>query len=126
MNRRTIKILGGTVVIALAGEAAQRLGAIEQCAADTISFCPPAERLLDRWLDHAPENEYEAFGGNNSGWIASGQVNSIAPSSSTNPYPYIPAGDSIIRIRSRGQRAVPSAALAVKANVLLRRRVQSR
>jgi hypothetical protein len=65
----------------------------------TISFCPPSEQILDRWLDHAPESGYDTFGGENSGWIASGQTNSMAQSSSASPYAYSPAADSIIRIR---------------------------
>jgi hypothetical protein len=86
-------MLGGAMVITMAGEALLHLGTAEQCAAEEISICPATKRILDRRHDHAPENEYDAFGGENSGWIASGQVNSMAPSSSANPWRFIPAGE---------------------------------
>lgn len=93
MKQRTIKILGRTIVIALAAEVAPHFNLIEPCVAETISFCAASDRILDRTLDHTPENENDTFGGENSGWIASGQINSMTPSSSTNPIRFIPAGE---------------------------------
>jgi 1,6-anhydro-N-acetylmuramate kinase len=99
MKRRTFQMLGGAMMITMAGEALPHIGPAEPCVgtAQEIILCGPNERLLDRRLDHAPESEYDAFGG----WIASGQVNSMTTRSSSNPYRFIPAREmSIGRRRS--------------------------
>ena len=89
-------MLGGVIVFGMAAEAMPHLGSEQQCfgTAQDIMLCGPGERVLDRRFDHAPENEYDAFGGWNIGWVASGAVNSITPStsSSQNPLRYSPTG----------------------------------
>jgi hypothetical protein len=96
MKRGTFKMFGTMVVFGMAAEAAPHLGTTEQCVgtAQEIMLCGPGERVLDRRRDHMPENEYDTFGGSNSGWVASGAVNSIttSTSSSQNPLRHNPGG----------------------------------
>jgi hypothetical protein len=64
--------MGGTIMIALASEAAPQSELPDPCDADAISFCRAYERVLERTNPHTPENEYETFGGGNSGFVVSG------------------------------------------------------
>lgn len=49
----------------MATEAMPHLATAERCVgtAEEIILCGPTERMLDRWLGHAPEGEFDAFGG---------------------------------------------------------------
>lgn len=101
MKRRTIQMFGSAMVLTMAGEALPHLATPERCVgtAEEVMLCGPSERILERRLDHAPEGEFEAFGGWLGTWIASGQVSS-STAASTPTYRYVPAGEIIFgRIR---------------------------
>jgi hypothetical protein len=96
MNRRTtFRMLGSAMVVTLAGEALPHLATMEQCVgtAEEIILCGPSERLLDRRLDHAPERDYDTFGGWSGSYVVSGGQIASSSSTSAPTFRYVPTGE---------------------------------